>query len=341
MVKRSSTVGLCTAVLSGLVALAGPAQADDAATAQSLFLEGRAALEKGDYAAACPKFEASAALVRRPSTLLNLAQCAEQGGRPLAARKLWQDGIQGLEPGDPRRSVSEERLAQLEPRIPRLTVKSPNDLTKEAVALLDGRLLSAADLGVETLLEVGEHTLLLRGPGQPEQKLTLRLEEGERREVVLSFASLDATSLTPAPVREPTRPPPETGSEPPRATGPADAANEPPANGPDRTLAYVSLGVGAVGLVAAGVTGVLVLDKKSTVEAACPEKACSSQEGYDAAESGQSLLLVNTVAWGVGVLGLGLGTVLFLTAEPAPTRTAKVAPYVGPTGAGLVAAGSF
>src|SRR6185369_16226618 len=52
----------------------------DRVAAEALFQEARALLEKGDYAAGCPKFEQSLALNPSASTMLNIAKCQENNG---------------------------------------------------------------------------------------------------------------------------------------------------------------------------------------------------------------------------------------------------------------------
>ena len=56
--------------------------------------------------------------------------------------------------------------------------------------------------------------------------------------------------------------------------------------------------------------------------------------------SGKTLLVVNTAAWIVGGLGLGLGGYFLLSGSKSPT-TAALAPRIGPEGASLSCVGSF
>src|SRR5690606_15262172 len=76
-----------------------------------------------------------------------------------------------------------------------------------------------------------------------------------------------------------------------------------------RTLGFIFGSVGLAGAVTAGITGVLALDDKATVEARCPERQCNGDpEGTDAANRGKTLLPINAIAWGVAALGIGAGT---------------------------------
>jgi hypothetical protein len=104
-------------------------------------------------------------------------------------------------------------------------------------------------------------------------------------------------------------------------------AKKPPAQPPPekssgsgrRTAAYVAGGIGIAGVVVGSVTGILVLGKKQTVNDNCPNHDCNDA-GYEAATSAQTLGLVSTIGFGVGIAGLATGAVLLLTgSEPATT----------------------
>src|SRR5262249_50798845 len=137
------------AVLLSSVALAGPAaaQSTNDAQAQTLFTEGRTALQKGDYRTACAKFAQSLALVQRGSTLLNLAQCEQHEGKLVAAAAHWKEGISLLPPGDERLAISKERLAALAPRLPHLTVTLSAPAPPGTRIEVDGSAVPLADIG--------------------------------------------------------------------------------------------------------------------------------------------------------------------------------------------------
>ena len=113
-----------------------------------------------------------------------------------------------------------------------------------------------------------------------------------------------------------------------------------------RTLGFVVGGIGLAGLAAAGITGVLLLGDKSTADKKCTP-TCVDQDGRDAVSRGKSLIPINAVAWGVGALGVGVGTFLILTSgkkateEPPPQAKLVFVPMVGPDGARLGVSGAF
>lgn len=68
---------------------------------------------------------------------------------------------------------------------------------------------------------------------------------------------------------------------------------------------FVTLGVGALGLAGAITTGVLALDKESAYD------ACTTG-CQPLADEGETLLVANSVLWGVAIAGLGAGGAMIL-----------------------------
>jgi hypothetical protein len=88
------------------------------------------------------------------------------------------------------------------------------------------------------------------------------------------------------------------------------------------------------------VTGLMLVNKKNSVESACPNKMCSSQSGVDDAAAGKTLMMVNTVGWIAGGVGLGVGAYLLLSA-PRSRPAATWVPAASPQGASLSYVGTF
>src|SRR5579871_2746595 len=94
-----------TALVASLAALsATPARADerDPTAAESLFRSARAAVDRGDYATACPQFAESQRLDPAPGTLMNLADCEEHLGRVASAWEHFVQAREQLKTGDDR-----------------------------------------------------------------------------------------------------------------------------------------------------------------------------------------------------------------------------------------------
>ena len=275
------------------------------ATAEALFRAGREAMERGDYAQACSQFQESQRLEPAGGTAFNLAACFEKLGRVASAWKTYREAAERLPTGDARARVSEEQARALEGRLPKLTLRA--EPSSGAIEVeLNGVALGAATLGLALPVDPGEQRIVVRAPGREARELTVILAEGEKKEVVLS----------------PGAPAVPSGAE--SASAKTAPVSPPPADDGSgrRTAGWVVGGVGLAGLTVSLVTGMMVLDKKSTVDDECTDDLCSST-GADAASSGRTLSAVSTAAFVVGVAGLGVGAYLLLSA-PDGTATARV-----------------
>src|SRR5690606_24363777 len=116
--------------------------AADSATAEALFREGKALLDRGEIDAACEKFQASMDAEPSIGAQLNLARCHEQLGRTASA---WAEYLKAASlaqrHGDARRERSARELAaELEPRLSKLTV--------EVVAPAEGLTVELGDIAL-------------------------------------------------------------------------------------------------------------------------------------------------------------------------------------------------
>ena len=299
--------------------------------AESLFTEGRAALDAGKYDVACAKFQASLEIVTRASTLVNLAQCEERVGKLAAALRHWKEGSALLDAQDERRKPAEQRMAELDKRVPRVTVKLPADAPAAARVILDGVELGPDALTGPIAVDPGEHALSLVVAGKEGERARVPIAEGEHKDVALSLGS------APKPAGPALKAAPSEGP-----AGPKPPADAPPDGGgsTQRTLGLVAGGLGIAGLVAAGVTGGMLLSRDGSIDEGCPDKRCT-QEAYDMIDGSKTLIAVNYVAWGVGIAGVAAGAVLLLTSGSGDPPKTAVAPVILPGGGGLAMRRAF
>jgi hypothetical protein len=120
------------------------------------------------------------------------------------------------------------------------------------------------------------------------------------------------------------------------AVGAADqgTAPAPGVNKGRRTASYVAFGVGAVGLGVGAYFGISAMSKKSDSDDNCTP-GCN-QTGVDLSEDARTAARISTVGFGVGLVGIGVGTWLLLTSgSPASASTTAQLPvrrslYVDP-----------
>jgi hypothetical protein len=292
------------------------AQDSDAKRAEALFLEGRAALERGDAPLACAKFSESLKLVNRASTLLNLAQCEEAQGKLADALRHTKEAMDLLEPSDQRRAIAVSRHEALEKRVARLTIKIAPSAPPDARVVIDGAAVEPSELGSPLAVDPGEHEIALSAAGKLEQRVTVRLKEAEQKALALSFTA-------------------------------ASSSDQGGGGGAGRAIGLIVGGVGLASIIAGSITGGLVLSKKSTVEENCDleNDTCSNQAGVDAADAGRTLSTISTITFAVGAAGLGAGLILVLTSGGGESGggapSVALIPSASPLGGGVRLVGTF
>lgn len=283
---------------------------DDRKEAERLFNEGREAVKAEDYKTACPKFEASLKLARRAGTLFNLAQCEEHEGRLVTAVQYYKEGIVVLEPGDPRLAPSKKQLANIEPRMPYLTVTIQGTLPANGRVTLDGREIEV--IGKEFAVNPGKHELRALAPKYADGVVEFEIEEFKKEAKTISIGA----RLPDPPVRI------------------KDL-------GPKRIAIIAAYGVGGLGVIGAAVTGGFVVSRYQLAETQCPNRQCKTLEANVKTEQGKGLLVGNTIAWGMAIAGAGAGTFLLLyKGKNEPLKSARTPTWLlGPGFVGIK--GSF
>lgn len=311
-VSRTLALGL---VAAGVASSAGEARADgpsrrDELLAQALFDEGRALLERGDHAAACPKLAESQRLDPGGGTLLNLALCHEGEGKlATASAELEAARAQAVKDGrKDREQLADAHLAALAPRVPRLAVELPSRPLGFEVHV-DGLRLAPEALGVATKVDPGTHVVEATAPGHQPARVELRLDAGEHRTVTLPRLLPLAALASPASPTSPTSPgaahPTRTESNPWHAASVVTAA-----------VGGLAIGVGGVGWL------VSTLQRSS---GCLEERSYCSEDGLGA--------LSRERVFGAIALGGAAATVLGLAGVVAFPSTVSVEVEPGATGA--------
>ncbi|MEM1032123.1 MAG: hypothetical protein AAGN82_17365 [Myxococcota bacterium] len=323
----------------------GGANAQDAkVVAESLFREGRSAMLRRDYATACARFRESQRVDPQVGTELNLARCEEQRGRIATAWARYRAALDTLAPaGDDRAAVARERIAALEPRLPRLVLVAapgaPADLVV-AWAASDAEVLVASAQRVGIPVDPGVTVLVARAARHAPNNIEIRVAEGERRRVVVA----PGPRMQPSPNADPTpsgAPPVPFGAAP--STRPPEQT-PPPSSGVLTTAGIVLSAVGGLSVVAGAVTGGVGLARRDDGAAACdPEARVCSAEGAAANDDARALLTTTTATWVAGLALLGAGITLLVVDgdanedESAAREGAEFAVQWAPGGAVLAA----
>ena len=289
---------LRSCALACLLATHASAQSADTSTrdqARALGLAGVEAYQGGSYDVASEKLERAYGLMNVPSLGLWSARAlAKRSLLVEAANRYYEVASLQVPEGDAAvqhqaQLDAQAELEQLRPQIPRLVLRVTAADTSELSLSLDGQPLPSSMLGKPRLVNPGPHRVQARlGAEQRSSQVTLLL--GKEASVVLDFSQ-------PAPDRE-------TPAKPPNPS-PAAGAGQ-------RTLAWISLGAGGVGVALGGVMAGLALGKRSELKDAGCGTTCPHEKQADV-DSLDRLRVVSSVGFIAGGVLAGAGIVLLLT----------------------------
>jgi hypothetical protein len=319
--------GLLHGLIVPALLCASPAAQAGSADAEAAFRDGRKAVQAGDWATACAKFAESERIEPAPGTLLNLADCEDHTGQLVSAHEHFGVAASGFPRGDARRTLALTREAQLDKRIVRLTLRLAPSAPPDAVVHRGDAVVPGSALGAPMFVDPGSVALVVSAPGHADRPYTLSLHEGDQVEQMLEVG--DVLTATPA-------------SAAPAATAPdgVSVPAAPPATGRGRrTVGFVLGGVGVAGLATGAVTGLLALNRASTVKSHCPDLACDPQ-GLSAASQGQWLAPTSTVAFVAGGALVAAGA-YFVFFSGSRSSSVAFAPAIGPQTGGAVLRGAF
>jgi hypothetical protein len=307
---------------------ASPTVHAGSAEAEAAFRDGRKAVQAGDWATACARFAESERLEPAPGTLLNLADCEDHQGKLVSAHEHFGVAASGFPRGDTRRSLALAREAQIDRRIVRLTLRLAPSAPPDAVVRQGDATIPASALGSPMLIDPGPVTLVVVAPGRADRPYTLTLHDGDQVEQMLEAGDVAPTSGPALAAGAPAAPPPDVTPAP-----------VPPSGHGQRTLGFVLGGVGVAGLATGAVTGLLALDRASTVKAHCPGLACDPL-GLSAASQGQWLASTSTIAFIAGGVLVAAGA-YFVFFGGSRSSGIALAPAIGPQSGGAILQGAF
>jgi hypothetical protein len=325
-------LGLSLASAPAAAQPAAPPRVEDKALAEALFRDAKALLDAGKVAEACAKLAESHRLDPKPGTILNLASCHEKQGKTASAWAAYSEAAaMAARAGQAEREdYARQQAAAMEARLSRVRVDVVNPPAGLAVTL-DGRPLSAAVWGTAIPVDPGEHALEATAPGY--RRWTTRVvATAAPGTLPVQVPGLEAEAIAPPP------PPPLVIAPPP----PVPVAPPPDPSG-RRVAGYVVGGVGLAGVVVGSIFGVRTFSKKSEGDAHCKGTPCD-RTGLELQDQAATSATISTVAFVVGLAGVGAGIALVVTARPpkaAPAARVWLAPSVGASGASLAASGAW
>jgi hypothetical protein len=292
--------------------------------ARALGQEGQVALDAKDYKTAEDKFRRAYALYpNAPSLALGLARALAANGKVVAAEETYNKIIRDGAPAGNQvfaKAVDDAKaeIGAVSARVAYATINVTGPDTSKLT--LDGQPLAWAAVGARRAVDPGEHTLSATADGYKPAESKFKVDSGKDTTVSLTMEK-DASAVTPPPGGTTT--PPPGGDTTPQVSTKGGSMN--------KTLGFVALGVGGVGLAVGAITGILAIGKHGDLKDKCtlPNNTCPSDQ-QDTLDSYHSMGTISTIGFIVGLVGVGAGTVLILTAPKEGTQTAYISPYIGP-----------
>ena len=324
MHRHHTSWSLITAAVLGSAAfqlgLIGVAHAEeDSATetgaARTLAVDGLKLAQAGKCEEAIPKLERAEKLHHSPIVLSRLGECQVSAGKLVEGTEMLRKVLREPLPATPSAALSKayERaqtvLDAAKPKIAGLTISisaPPSDLR----LTVDGLVVANTLVDSELPADPGDHAIEATAPGFLKASARVSLSAADKKTVTLKLeADPNAPAVTAPPANQdpnaPSAPAPSN-----QGAAPANAPPDAPPHAPSRAAAYVSWGVGLVGVGVGTAFGLMTLKDKHNLN--CEGNTCPASQ-RDAVDSAKRNGNISTIAFGVGGAGLVLGTVLYFT----------------------------
>jgi len=303
------------------------------ATAQALHDQAIKAMDRKDYAHACPDLEEVVRLV--PDGMgarLTLAECYDGAGRLASAWTTYVlvDSI-ATKPNQVRhRETAHKRAEALKPRLAKLKIEVP-----DAVRAISGLEIKRDDIsvgkvqwGVALPVDKGKHLITVTAPDkrQWEQAIQIQTDGIVESITVEQPAYIKATApssqfMSPDKDADQTSPPkPDSSAKSSRIR---------------RTAGLVAGGVGVAGVAVGAALGITAIVKQSQSNS---DGHCRGQDGnycdpigMQLRDTGRTVGTASTVMFITGSIALAGGITLFMT-SPQIAKTAETKVAIGPRG---------
>ncbi len=343
MLRRSrSQSWFAGALVGGAVSLASSFALAQSGTevslADTLYRQARVLSAAGKFAEACPKFAESYRLDPGTGTLLNLASCHESLGKLATAWVEYQEALvqSRRDRRQSRIDFAEQHIAELTPKLSRLTVTLASDADRNGLELkIDDVAVGVAALGAATPLDPGAHAVEATAPGKKpwSGSVTIGAVADQRTLVIPALEALPAPAVAAPPVA----PTPALSPLVPAAPH-ADVATERPIP----PSVYIAGGTTVALALAASITGGVYLEQRSTYDTTGRNNADRAAATSDH-DSLVTLGVVNLALWIATAAGAGATTYFYVTRPTRPKTTVgfTLAPWATTNGAGLVARGAL
>jgi hypothetical protein len=295
-------------------------------TARSLMDEADSFRQAGDLTRALERYRAAHAIMRVPTTGLEVAR-AQADLMQLVDATTTAIEVANSAPGpnEPAlfaqaRTAAQAMVDSLRPRVPSLTLKvEPIGVVYEL--RIDNVLVPEGAHGLPYKLDPGDHVILVQAPGYRSVTERMTLSESQRIERGFKLVSTKA-------------PPRLETPQPFAAVGPRDTnigaryqQAELDSDTAGRTRGYVAIGTGGAVLLAGIVTGIAAVSSSEDAKAHCSGRRCPAS-AEPAIDRANTLANVSNITLPLGALGVAYGLFELLTHASDDSDSARRSPTI-------------
>ena len=293
--------------------------AAETAAARALAVDGLKLAQAGKCEEAIPKLDRAEKLHHSAIVLSHLGECEVSEGKLVEGTEMLRKVLREALPPNPSPALSkayehaQSTLDSAKPKIAGLTISVNVPQGTDLHLTVDGQAVASTLLDSELPADPGDHVVEATATGFLKASSRVTLTTADKKTVTLKLEVDPNAPVPSAPSASDdakvsgVAPSPQNGVAP-RAITPVTPA--PPPQAPSHAAAYVSWGVGLVGVGAGTAFGLIALKDKHGLN--CTSNVCpsSSRDSVDTAKRSGN---ISTIAFGVGGAGLVLGTVLYFS----------------------------
>ncbi|HXK17707.1 MAG TPA: hypothetical protein VNG33_07885 [Polyangiaceae bacterium] len=260
--RSLAAAAVLVAVLASSAA-ASAASPESRAAARQHVSQAEESKKKGQLADSCKHLEEAERLDPQLPTLMDLAECTEQLGKPVEAQAQWAAARDRAKHDEKpqSRARAEARLAAVQKRVAHLTLQLAANPPAGLQVLRDDVALEPASLSGALAMNPGDHLIVVRLAGHADAKYPVKLADGDNQTLPIAPGAAGAPPSAAPPVPPTASPalPPSPPSLPSKvAAEPSKPEAQPPASWWSRERKAGAI-LGSVGIVGIGVGSALCI----------------------------------------------------------------------------------
>lgn len=315
-IRSTPIIFVMLPIVAGALCASAHTLAQESTLADAFFNKGKANMAVGNYSVACPAFEESYKIEPLMGALFHLALCHEAAGQYAFAVDRFKEYLhkydllpqadKKVQDSEDRSAIAAQKILVLSSLRSSVIITLPTTAPAGTKVILDGtREIDEQTWGLKVYLNPGVHELRVRLPnGSEGLPKSIKLNKGEPRSIEMEVPTV-STAEPPKPAKVTVVP----------LLHPQPS--EPEKSSAIRNAAYVVGGMGVAGLGVGLVMGAMVWDRSEYIAEHCPRGQCDSQTAVDTHADTQFYGRVSEIGFGVGLLGIGVSTALFIVSKPA------------------------